>query len=284
MPTIEEIKASILSEKATYESLNGLDSVSKVSTHNLWAYVVATVAAVVYKLWDVFKIEMDETIKTQKRYRLLDFRNMALDFRYGHELNSETGEYDDGNYTDEQIEVSKIVKHAAVNELEFNNRKHLFIKVAAEVNGVLAKLSDDQKLSLEQYFARVKPAGTKIVIYTADADELKLTIDFYYDPLVFDDTGVRIDGSGDTSVQDAIRAYLTDLKFNGEFIVAELTDRLQSVSGVADKEVYVRIAESNYQTPAVWQNIDANYVANSGYMTITDVNLTINFIAKNVSL
>jgi len=209
---------------------------------------------------------------------------MALAFRYGHELNDETGGYDEGVYTDDEIELSKIVDRAAVIELELNNRKHLFIKVATEVDQDLAKLSDEQKAALEQYFARIKPAGTKIIIFSDNADSLRMTLDFYYDPLILDETGVRIDGRGNTTVQDEIRAYLKVLKFNGEFTIAELENRLQKVDGCADEEAYVRNCEANYKTPEDWQPITANFVANSGYMKIVDANLTINFVAKTVAL
>lgn len=283
--TIQSIKDSILAEKANYEDLNGLTSTSKVAIYNLWAYVIATVAWVQYQLWDKYKIELNDQIAAQKRYTLQDFRNMALAFRYGHELNDETGTYDEGVYTDEEIAVALIVKRAAVIELELNNRKHLFIKVATEdANGDLAKLTDVQIAALEQYFARIKPAGTKIIIFSDNADDLRMTLDFYYDPLILDETGVRIDGRGNTTVQDAIRAYLKDLKFNGEFTIAELENRLQIIEGCADQEAYVRSCEANYVTPEAWQQITASFVANSGYMKIDEINLNINFIAKTVAL
>lgn len=283
--TIQSIKDAILSEKAKYEALSGLNSSSKVAIYNLWAWVVAAVAWTQYQLWDSYKIELSQQIAEQKRYTLRDFRNMALAFQFGHELNDETGVYEESIYTDEEIEAAKIVNRAAVMELELNNRKHLFIKVATEnENGDLAKLSDAQKSALDQYFARIKPAGTKIIIFSDNADDLRMTLDFYYDPLILDETGARIDGRGNTTVQDAIRAYLKALKFNGEFTIAELENRLQLISGCADQEVYVRSCEANYKTPEDWQPITASFVANSGYMKIDDANLQINFIAKTVAL
>lgn len=282
--TIKSIKEQILAEKAKYDILTGINSTSKVAIYNLWAYIIAVVAWVQYQLWEKYKVELAQQIAEQKRYTLRDFRNMALAFEYGHELNDLTGGYDAGVYTDEEIIASKIVSRAAVLELELNNRKHLFVKVAAEVAGELAKLSDVQKAALEQYFARIKPAGTKIIIFSDNADDLRMTLDFYYDPLILDETGVRIDGRGNTTVQDAIRAYLKELKFNGEFTIAELENRLQLIDGCADQEAYVRSCDANYKTPEDWQVINANFVANSGYMKIDDLNLTITFKPKTVAL
>lgn len=282
--TIASIKADILSEKEKYEALNGITSTSKLAIYNTWAYIVAVVAWVQYELWDKFQIEINEKIAAQKRYTQTDFKNMALEFRYGHELNDDTGAYDADEYTDEEIELAEIVKRASVNEIEISNRKHLFIKVATEVDDELAKLTDVQKEALTQYFARIKPAGTKIIIFSDNADALKIALDFYYDPLILDETGVRIDGRGNTTIQDAIRTYLKDLKFNGEFTIAELENRLQLVDGCADEEVYIRNCEVNYKTPEEWQTIESNFIANSGYMKIDDDNLAITFIAKTVAL
>lgn len=53
--------------------------------------------------------------------------------------------------------------------------------------------------------------------------------------MIFDENGVRIDGKDNTSVQKAISDYLANLKFNGEFILAELVDILQGIEGCADR-------------------------------------------------
>lgn len=280
IPTIQQIKENILSEKSNYEELNGLNSTSKVAMYNLWAYIIAVVAWIQYSFFELFKAETDQKIREQKRYTLLWFRNSALDFRYGHPLDDETAEYSDDGYTEEEIELSKIVNRAAVIELEVNQRKQLFIKVATEVGGDLEGLTPEQMVSLEQYFAKIKPAGTKIVLFSDKADDMRLSLNFYYDPLVLDENGARIDGTNNTPAQDAIRAYLKELKFNGEFSIAELEDRIQAVEGCSSGEAYVTSCEANFQTPTNWIVVQDTYVANSGYMSITDANLTITFIPK----
>ena len=140
--------------------------------------------------------------------------------------------------------------------------------MAKEENGQLIKLSDAEKSGVEQYFARIKPAGTKIVTFSDDPDQLKLDITFFYNPLVLTETGARVDGSDNEPVQTAISEYLGNLKFNGEFILSELVDILQQIEGCADGEVYVNSAEANYLQPPNWQQIESSYIANSGYMEI----------------
>lgn len=284
MNSISEIKEQILAEKAKYMELDAQSSPSKVAIYNLWAYVVATVAWIQYQLWEVLQEELNVLIREQKLYTLYWWQQTALAFRFGHPLDEATGSYLGDGYTDEEIASAQIVSRAAVIELEVNNRKHLFIKVAKSDNDTLVPLSDTELDALEQYFATIKPAGTKIVLFTGPADQLRLTLDYYYDPLLLTEGGARIDGSSNSPVQDAIREYLQVLKFNGEFTISDLEDTLQQLPSCAEGEVYVRAAEANYKTPAAWESINDSYVANSGYMEILDENLTINFIPKTVVL
>ena len=268
IPTIDNLKNQILAEHDNQAALSGADSSSKVAIYNLWAYIVAFCMWSIYKAWDIFKIEMDQKIREQKLYSLLWFRNMALEYRHGHPLDETTGIYTGEGYTEEEILAAEIVARASVNEIEINKRKHLFIKMAKEVNDKLVKLDDAEKAGVEQYFARIKPAGTKIITFSDDPDELKLNITFYYNPLILDQNGARIDGSDNEPVQTAIKDYLSNLKFNGEFILSELVDILQNIEGCADREVYIESAEANYLEPAEWNPIESSYIANSGYMEI----------------
>lgn len=285
MKSIAELQQDILDRLSKHTELKGLNSPSKVAIYRLWAYVVATVAWLQQQLWGVLQDELDALIRAQKLYTLYWWHNRALAYRHGHDLDEQSGNYPTASkYTEDEIAAAQIVSRAAVIELEVNNRKHLFIKVAKTANVKLAPLADAELKGLEQYFARIKPAGTKIVLFTGPADQLRLTLDYYYDPLQLSETGARIDGTGNTPVQDAIREYLQVLKFNGEFTISDLEDTLQQLPSCAEGEVYVRSAEANYKTPAAWEAIADSYVANSGYMEVQDANLTINFKPRTVAL
>ena len=281
VPTIAQIKAQILAEKANQDELQGLNSTSNAGIFNLFAYCAASVIWIQYMMFDTYQIELDQKIREQKKYSLLWFRERALAYRHGEGLVEETDEY--ATEIDENTNLP--VKRAAVIELELNNRKHLFIKVATEdENEELAPVSEAVRTGIEQYFAIIKPAGTKIIVFTGEPDDLKLKVRFFHDPLIFDENGARIDGSDNTPVQDTIRNYLKELKFNGEFTLAALEDLLQSVDGCADREAYIDEASANYLNPPDYQEITSSYVANSGYMQVTEENLDIEFIAKTVQL
>lgn len=268
IPTIDQLKNQILSEKANQEALNGLTSTSKTSLFRLWAYIVAVAMWSMYSAWDIFSVEMDQKIREQKLFSLLWFRNMALAYRHGHPLNETTGEYSGEGYSEAEIEAAQVVSRAAVVEVELNNRKHLWIKMAKTQNDTLVRLNDAERAGVEQYFARIKPAGTKIITFSENPDDLKLDITFFYNPLVLDENGARIDGTDNEPVQTAIKGYLKNLKFNGEFILSELVDILQNIEGCADREVYIKNAEANFVEPANWTPIKSSYIANSGYMEI----------------
>lgn len=286
IPTIDEIKQQILAEKAKYSSLDEADSTSKTALFNLWAYVVAVVHYVLYQFFQLFVSEVDEKIRTQKAFNEYWYREKALEFRYGHPLvkNGYIAEYLDDGYTEQEIADSKVVKRAAVIEREVNSRTILFIKMATENgDGELEPLNDDQLTSLESYFRTIKTAGTKVVIQSDQPDDLRLTVDFYYDPLVLTESGARIDGTDNTPVQAAIRNYLKNLPFNGEFSVSELEDILQGLEGCSEREAIIKSAESSFGVVINWQPIESFVIAESGYMTISDANLTINFIAKTVT-
>ncbi|KQC30165.1 hypothetical protein [Flagellimonas eckloniae] len=284
-PTIDEIKQEILAKKAEFSSLDELDSTSKVALYNLWAYVVAASIWVLYQFHDTYTQETDQKIAEQKLFTLDWFREATLSFRYGHPLVASGAQlvYSDDGYTDEEIEDAQIIKRASVENKELDGRRFVFIKAASEdSDGNLQKLTDDQKNSLIDYWNRLSPAGTKFQVFSDDPDKLRLTMDFYYDPLVLTETGGRIDGANNQPVQDALRAYLKNLPFNGEFSIAELVDALQEVEGCSEREVSVKQAEHSFTNPVNYVAIEDFAIANSGYMEISDSDLTINFIPKTV--
>ena len=158
-----------------------------------------------------------------------------------------------------------IIKHAAITE---NSEGSLRLKVATEIDGVLTPLltaNPDQYTPFVAYMNLIKDAGVKLAIDSLPADKLKLTIDIYYDPLVIDAFGGRLDGASVKPVEIAVKQYLNSLPFNGEFIIAALTDALQSTPGVVVPQVRsVSVTYGNLP----WQYVDARYTPDGGYLRI----------------
>ena len=112
---------------------------------------------------------------------------------------------------------------------------------------------------------RLKDAGVKLLITTAVADSLKLTIDIYFNPLVISATGGRVDGTVSDPVGDAIRNYLKNLPFNGVFLLQNLVDVLQKVEGVT--VVDVKAASAQYGAlPFV--PFPVEYIPDAGYLRL----------------
>ena len=279
MPTLQDIKAQIIAEKDAQSDLQGLNSTSNVAIYNLWAYCVAVVIWLQYQFYDQFKADMNVMIREQKQYSRQWFRTKALAYRHGEDLPDNSDEYP----TEVDDTTNLPITNAAVEERELQNRKHLFIKVATGDDD-LAPVTDPVKTGLEEYFAHIKPAGTKIILFSEVADDLKLVIRFYYNPLILDNTGARLDGTDDTPVQNAIRRFLKSLPFNSELRLSNLIDTLQDVDGCADRDVYIDEAYYRYGTLSSFQPFDSNYFSNAGYMVIDDNDLDIQFISKNQPL
>ena len=164
---------------------------------------------------------------------------------------------------------------------EIDNR--VYIKVAGEDNnGIRSTLTDEEELALRQYLALIKDAGVRIVLVNRPADELRLSLDVHYDPLVLDAQGATLDGTNNEPIQDAIRNYLSQLTFDGELTLTALTDQLQQVPGVVIP--VINTAHSRYGNVQDWTPINEVYQSDAGHLSIADDDLTIHYIPRHVPL
>lgn len=287
MQTIADIKKTItdaILADATFQAL-GFDpnqtwdsQVSKTNVLNLLSFIVAVSIWSLKSLFNLHKAEVNEIIAQQKSHSLSWYRNKALAFQYGRDLVSECDYYDNSALTDEEIETEKIIKQCAVDE---TNEGKLIIKTAREVNGELEPLSEtnpDQFSPFKQYLKEIRDAGVKVLFINHIADFLKLALDIYYDPLVLDANGARLDGSDNSPVLTAINNYLKGgIQFNGEYSNLALIDLLQKVEGVIIPEL--KNAQAKYGENN-WIVIDAKYRPDAGYLKIYETgDLIINYKA-----
>ena len=268
--TIDEIYLSIIQAKSTYAELDELDSTSKVSVYNLWAYITAVVMWTLENLFDLHKAEIEQKIATLKPHNPRWYREISLQFQYGQSLNPETGEYDNTGLTAEQIEQQRIIKQSAVTEVDGRLR----IKVATEFNGEFVQLDGDQLPAFKEYMSQKKDAGVRITSDSLPPDMLKLELDVWYNPLVLRADGARIDGTDQKPVITAIERYLKKLPFNGEYANTKLTDELQKVDGV----VYpvLKTSQAKYGLLPYTQ-IDEKYIPDAGFLRIDEAELKINY-------
>lgn len=274
--TITQIQSEIIAAMQADAALSGLTSTSATAIWRLWTYIVATAIWAHESLWDSFKVELTETAANLKPHTLRWYRNKALAYQHGATLVDGEDTYDNEGLDPADIDAQKIIKQAAVTETPDGL---LTVKVAKEVGGDLTPLTVGETTAVTSYFNEIKDAGVVLAVRSVNADRLRIEVDVYYDPTILSATGERLDGSSDTPVQDAAKAYLRNLPFDGEFVKARLVDAMQAVEGVNVPEIRLCMARRN-DDPS-FGNVDVFYQPFSGFLKFYDAgtDLVLNFIA-----
>jgi hypothetical protein len=253
--------------------LDMLNNASKVAIWKMLFFAVAFCIFTLESLFDLFRGEVDETIKKLKPHSSRWYAEKAKLFQNGMPLISESDEYDNTGMTDAQIAAIQIISHAAVVE---QTDRGIRIKVARTVGSDLAALTAGQLTSFTQYMEQVKDAGIKLRCTSDQADDLKATLRIFYDPLVLDNTGARIDGTSATPVQDALKSYLKNIPFNGIFVTEHAKNEIEKVEGV------VIVKDDSWQARygvLAFSSIDVEYLPDAGYLRIDNQDFTLKFIA-----
>lgn len=269
-------------------TLGAVNSTSKAGVVRMLVYVFAVAANAVQKLWDIFRAEVEALIAASRPFTERWYRKVSLAYQHGYELDEK------GNYpvpvTPAEIDAanaSKVVKKAAVMQTVIANVGALRMKVAGQVGEELQPLTPEQLAGYQEYIERKGAAGIFTKATTADADLLKVHYKVYFDALVLDNQGRRLDGTANTPVQDAIKAYLKSANlnaFNGVLSLARLTDVVQGVEGVEDP--FLVLAASKYAAYN-YEDSNANGTVgaivdfrrpDSGYMKLDEVESIFEFI------
>ena len=278
--TIDKIQEQIITEKDRSQGLESLNSTSKTAIWRVWTYITAVAIWTLENLFDLHKKEVDRLLLTKKPHNLLWYKTKAEAFQFGSELKPGSDCYDNTGVDHVKVAKSRIVKHVAVVE----NKKTgwVRIKAAKEVNGELQKLSNenpDELGALNRYMQHIKDAGVKLIVQSLPPDRLKMHIDIYFDAMVLDENGGRLDGGSVKPVNDTIDAYLRSLPFNGAFVLATLTDQLQETPGVVIPQI--RHVAASYGTRKE-VCIPVRYVPDGGYLRIYEADdLKITYYPSN---
>ncbi|MFL0089917.1 nucleotidyltransferase [Tenacibaculum maritimum] len=265
---VEEYQNKMIVVKENEPSLSELTSTSKVSIWRQLLFIVATCMVDLRTYFTAHREYVDKRLANQKAGTLPWYRSMTLAFQYGFDLIEGTDKFENNNATEEEINASKIIKYAAVNEGEVNGS--VVVKIATETNGKLSPIQPEVVLALKEYFKEIKWVWDDLVIINHLADKLFLNIRIYRDPLVLNAEGMSI-LKGNKPVEQAIQEFMKELPFDGELILQNLIDKLQKVDGV--KIAHLVEAKSSSLNPntsehGIASRIEVKRIPESGYFEI----------------
>lgn len=247
-----------------------------VSLENILFDIVAFAHWSLETLFDIFRAEIGVLIAQSKPFTLQWYIKTALDYQHGFALD-DFGEYVNLAATAEEIAASKIVAKVAFEKAIIQGHGVLRCKIAKTEDDELVPLTAQQLAGFDSYINKKTAFGLRVISISRPHDNLVLTMKIWYDPMVLNASGERLDGSDDSPVITAINAYLKSLEFNGELVLTHLADALQKVEGV--KIPKITSASSNWPGLALStaQNVGDNpfggeieetRVAFSGYMRL----------------
>jgi len=277
--TIAQIQAQIILSVQADSTLAQINSPSAFAIWRLWTYVVASAIWLLETYFDIHKAEVNEALATLKPHGLRWYQAKTLAFQYGSDLVEDEDYYNNSALTPDGIADQQIVAQASVTEADGK----VTVKAAKEVADELEPLETAKYNSLLAYLQEIKDAGVRLELLSFNADKLKLTIDVYYDPLILNADGERIDGTNDDPVGEAARLFLREgLTFNGLFVVEKMRDALQGVDGVFVPMIR-SVSAARYDNPSL-SGVDVVYQPYSGFLRFYDAgDLTLNFTEKSLA-
>lgn len=272
MRTVDEIKQAIAADFMRNETVaaifgfkagdNFTTHFSRVSVISVLFYIFACAAWTLEKLFDSYRQEVDERIEAIIPHRPKWYRDKVLGFMKNKVLIPDMDEYDTADMTDEEIAAARVVKHAVADESD--DASLLTIKVAGERDGRRCPLDAQTERQLEAYIAEIKDAGVRTALVNIAPDRFDCELDIYFDPML---TASAVEND----CREAIRNYIENLPFNGEYTNMALVDRLQETDGVKIPEL--RSATTVAAGESVVSAIDARCVPAAGYFEMGDVKL-----------
>lgn len=290
--TIIEILNYILNLKNKNTILSEVNSTSKTSLWRQFLEIVSTAYWAFVNVRDLHDKETEVLIQDQKVPNQRWYRNKALSFQYGFDVIEDTDIFKttiqvdgvDVEATEEQIEASKVIKYCAVDRKVIANRASLIIKIAGEENGEIIQTSDDVKNGLKKWFEidGAAAAGDVIIYINYKGDILSFSVDVYVNPLVLMSDG-RHKINLNYPVEDAIKTYLKNLPFNGEFDVQKFEAAILATEGVLKLKTnkveskWIVAQGGDADGYGLFQPIPVYKIPESGYFKVEDFKPLINY-------
>jgi len=283
--TISEIYDSIITEKQTMTSLNDLQpnidssqdlltdltSSSKVAVWRLWAFITAVAINVFEIIHDqhVAAIELRATqIPTGTT---IWYHEQSLLFQFGDVLSWNGIQY----VYDPITPANRIVSLASVVDQGFQVR----IKAAKLSGGLPVALSVAELSSFEGYWNQKRFAGTAMLVTSTAGDDIFTDYFIKYDALILAPDGSLLSNPLIFPVEDSIELYIRNLPFDGVLSLMQMTDAVQSVSGVLD--VTLNDAQAKFGL-IPYSSINKEYLPDAGYLVLDKPSSTFTYSTISV--
>lgn len=253
--------------KSTY-GLDGsksfADCFSMASLENIIFYVFASAVWTLEKLFDLHRADVDARIEQLEPHTLRWYVNKAKAYMQGQKLVANCDYYDTEGMTEQAIADARVVKYAVATE----SNTVVYIKVAREVDGNPAALTNGQLDGLTAYMNEIKDAGVSVQLRNEPADKMRIDLLIYYDPtlLTIDSNGAGVLVSGEEPVREATKQVIENLPFNGMFRKSDLLAALQALPCVEVADIKsVQVKPNNAE---LWQTVEGYDRPFSGYYSI----------------
>ncbi len=276
--TIEEIKKDMTAEFMEMEAVKsayGLDGskgfsdcFSIASLESIMFYVFAVAVWTLEQLFERHCVDVDARIELLEPHTLRWYVNKTKAYMHGRKLVDSCDYYNTDGMTTQAINDARIVKYAVATE----SNTVVYIKVAREVNGNPAALTDGQLAGLTSYIDDIKDAGVSVQLRNEPADQMKISLLIYYNPaLLTIDADGKGEQNGTDPVHEATKQVIENLPFNGMFRKSDLMAALQELPcvEVADiKDVIVKPRNGSE-----WHTVQGYDRPYSGYYSIEELNV-----------
>ncbi|MBK7097913.1 MAG: hypothetical protein IPH58_05620 [Sphingobacteriales bacterium] len=274
------IEQSLVDEMASAGITIDTSSWSQVNVLRLLCYVFAVGSHLLETLFDLLRADTTAYIATMKPGTTRWYAAKGLMYQHGFSLLPDTDVYDNTGHTDQEVADSKMVAYAAcVEEHTQGGRVRIRLKMAGDGGEDLQPLAEPIVEGVQAYFDRIKYAGVPLKVESRTADRLQMKWKAYYDPMILDATGSRLDGTGNKMVEARIKEYLKQIPFNGIYAVQKHEDYVQATEGVV--LCPVQWAKHKYGDYG-WMTIDTLVTPDAGYLRFADeADLEIEYIKKS---
>ena len=227
---------------------NGLTlSTSSTAEWKLWRDMVITIAIIIEGIVSLFKKEVKDYIAAEQHGGIYWYGQISKEFQYGDSL-----VVNDGIVEYSPVDIShRIVTKVSVKEVLDDV---LVIKVAKTVSGDFVKLSSGEFTAYKSYMHKRKLPGTKLNMYSADADLVYIDTIVYYDPLV-DPANLQAD------IMAALDVFRQNFEFDDVLFRSAIIEVIMNVPGIVgvgamDINIGALFIEQFVELPSGYFNID----------------------------